>query len=765
MIYSYTGADPYGRQVPVPVVAGEGLGGDTMQIRYSINNPTRTNATPHLRKPLIYVEGYDVSGKYNILNLISNDQNNIGEWNELLNRTGYDFMHYLDDIAGYDLVFVNYNTLRSFVDNSKMLQHVIAWIKQDKTAGGYTTQNVIIGTSAGGVLARYTLARMTKTISSASTDTRLLITHDSPHQGASVPLAFQHFLYDLGNVKILGNKIKDNLEDLKNFYVLNTLPATAELLRARVVDENGTVLFNTFLNGPGSPYQQMITFPTTGNQPIYRFIATAQGSQCGVPVMSSNGLSLADYDGDFAFVRFKYLFIPTPGKTKYFLKTQLWALPSSGTQSQIEYFRYSRRFSYFGIGFGTKTLKEVSRSNPTGFTSWDAAPGSTQSINDRTGGALNTGLTKQKVPWYATPFLRIKAGLNLNITQDLFSFVNTTSALDAPPGTPLNMTYLYQSTGTSGTSSQKYIAQERFTSGSVAYYNQNHTDFTARNSRWIYNEMETITQPIDCNDYCDISTLQINGNSSFCITSGTYTVDNLSPNSTVTWSASPSGIVTITPNGNSVVLTKQSNGIITLSANILSSCGNVIITKQNIVIGAPVITNIAYSMNGGCNGTYQTWSLAATANIAVSSWLWTVDNPGSGGWYIYNPNSPTTFVDVSGGGGISVTATNSCGTSKSGVTIWSNCHYGAITASPNPTTDNVTVATAPTTNTAKTANSKPSMIYALKVIDENGTLRKQYKYAAGVTNVTISMSGLISGAYTIQAYDGAVWNSVKVIKQ
>lgn len=289
----YAGADLYAREVPVPVVPGEGLGGDTMQIRYSVNNPTRTNQTPHLRKPLIYVEGYDVSGKYNIMNLIrtGNSTEKPGEWVNLAQiQNGYDFMHYLDDIAGYDLVFVNYNTLRSFEDNSKMLQHVIEWVKADKIAGGYTEKNVVLGVSAGGVLARYTLARMTKNISPASTDTRLLITHDSPHQGANVPLAFQHFLYDLGNSKVLGKKLKEKKEDLKNFYVLNTMPATAQLLRARVIDDNGNVAINTFLNGPNSPYQQMINFSSNPNQPIYDFVATAQGSQCGIPVMSSHGL-------------------------------------------------------------------------------------------------------------------------------------------------------------------------------------------------------------------------------------------------------------------------------------------------------------------------------------------------------------------------------------------------------------------------------------------------------------------------------------------
>ena len=124
-------------------------------------------------------------------------------------------------------------------------------------------------------------------------------------------------------------------------------PATAQLLRARVTDENGTVAINTFLNGLNSPYQQMITFPPTGgNRPLYRFIATAQGSQCGVPVMPSNSLPLANYDGDFSIVKFRQLFLPTPYASKYSLKTQLTALPANGLQSQIENFKLTRRFSF-----------------------------------------------------------------------------------------------------------------------------------------------------------------------------------------------------------------------------------------------------------------------------------------------------------------------------------------------------------------------------------------------------------------------------------
>lgn len=57
------------------------------------------------------------------------------------------------------------------------------------------------------------------------------------------------------------------------------------------------------------------------------------------------------------------------------------------------------------------------------------------------------------------------------------------------------------------------------------------------------------------------------------------------------------------------------------------------------------------------------------------------------------------------------------------------------------------------------------MIYQLKVSDQFGSVKKQYKYSSGTSNTSISLKGFINGTYTIQAFDGISWSSVKVIKQ
>lgn len=179
-------------------------------------------------------------------------------------------------------------------------------------------------------------------------------------------------------------------------------------------------------------------------------------------------------------------------------------------------------------------------------------------------------------------------------------------------------------------------------------------------------------------------------------------------------------------------------------------------------MGVPV-TNISSSA-GACNNGYQTWSLSATSPSSVTSWQWTKDASATASWYIYNPSSPNTMVDVSGGGGgISLTTTNACGTGKNGVTIYVNCPH-AITATPNPTTGNVTIAVAEQKGVTS-ANEKKAMMYQIKVTDQFGAVKKLYKYSSGTSNSSISLHGLISGTYTIQAFDGTSWSSVKVIKQ
>lgn len=49
------------------------------------------------------------------------------------------------------------------------------------------------------------------------------------------------------------------------------------------------------------------------------------------------------------------------------------------------------------------------------------------------------------------------------------------------------------------------------------------------------------------------------------------------------------------------------------------------------------------------------------------------------------------------------------------------------------------------------------------IIDQIGNLKKQYNYGGGVTNTTINLSDLITGSYTIKAFNGTIWDTQQII--
>ncbi len=384
----YIDTDPYAVTININSLPGASTYNDfqdKLQIRYSLKNPTRTNSNPalrKLRKPIIYVEGYDVGGNSgislfgqivhgdlgnNLMDLIRNKVGNPdkGEWVNLANPpNNYDFMYDLDDNAGYDLVFVNYNTMRSVVDNALMLQQVINWVNTQKASINSPEKNVVVGVSMGGLVARYCLANMTKNVGFNSTDTKLLITHDSPHQGANVPLGFQYFLYHLAYTKILGKYVKDKNDDIRDFLKLNDNVSTQQLLKARVTRNstgNIVVSYNSFLNGPNNPYHQMVDL--TESQRPYKFVATSQGSQCGINVFDGSNITMASQDAPFTKAR--VLGVNMLGK-KYWLNTEIKSLPTMGVSTILNYKMVSR-ITYFGVGFGYHTVKDKMEENPANF--------------------------------------------------------------------------------------------------------------------------------------------------------------------------------------------------------------------------------------------------------------------------------------------------------------------------------------------------------------------------------------------------------------
>lgn len=258
----------------------------------------------------------------------------------------------------------------------------------------------------------------------------------------------------------------------------------------------------------------------------------------------------------------------------------------------------------------------------------------------------------------------------------------------------------------------------------------------------------------------------ITGDDIVCTTSNLYTITNLPLGATVQWQATPAGVVTInTPTSPQTTLTKNSNGIITLTATISNACGGQItVQKNNIRVGG--FSSSDYPISGpssACNNQTVYFSTNDLPGATNYQWTW------SSSW-TYVSGQGTRYLALRTGGttgsfAVTVRVANACdagGSPAVKIVQVNNCGF-SFTASPNPSTGSVTVST--NSRTLSETNTPPDRIYQLKVTDQNGNVKKQFSYSGGVTTATINLNNLIAGIYTIQAYNGSGWSSQQIVRQ
>jgi hypothetical protein len=186
----------------------------------------------------------------------------------------------------------------------------------------------------------------------------------------------------------------------------------------------------------------------------------------------------------------------------------------------------------------------------------------------------------------------------------------------------------------------------------------------------------------------------------------------------------------------------------------------------------PGLLSITTSLSGSCSNGYQTWLLTANPNMATATnWQWTVDNPSSGYYSIQSPNSQSTYVTVSGGGGVSVTYKDQCGETspKDGVTIYSQCRASAIAVYPNPANSQLTVANnnINTTDPPVEANSNLKALkeFSVELYDDKGKVLKSGKNTIGNQNIVLNTSNILNGLYFLHIIQGTDLIEKKIIIQ
>ena len=260
-----------------------------------------TNAPREIRRPLIVVEGFDAwhiltpedpRQNFSFQRFISRNVLERGV-NVTINYThnGTFYPTLSDALEGeqYDLIFIDFEDGADYIQrNAFLVENVIEWVNSRKQPlNGVMQQNVVMGFSMGGLVARYALRDMEQNV--IPHDTRLYVSFDSPHQGANVPLGFQAMVSHLNGTGIgfglpgiiinpTGLTFGRLVPQLgRAFQMLNT-PAARQMLRYQV-NGSGSLIFNDnstqteFIN----EYSGM-GYPQLGG---IRNVVIANGSECG----------------------------------------------------------------------------------------------------------------------------------------------------------------------------------------------------------------------------------------------------------------------------------------------------------------------------------------------------------------------------------------------------------------------------------------------------------------------------------------------------
>ncbi len=281
----------------------------------------------------------------------------------------------------------------------------------------------------------------------------------------------------------------------------------------------------------------------------------------------------------------------------------------------------------------------------------------------------------------------------------------------------------------------------------------------------------------------------VSGDNNFCTTSNNYTVTNLPIGATVQWQASPTGIVTVnSPNSSQTTLSKNGNGVITLTATLSNFCGaqQITLSKQNIRVGAPdaytltpTFTTEGYSnWLQDCN-VLRTYAFPGmySGNVDVSdpvatSYTWTfVSKYPSTAIVGISPNPDWQHVAVTvKPQGASViyrlTTANSCGSYSHDYTFVANgiCFESPsseppseLSIAPNPVTGSFTA-------TLKTEN-KAAAIKELIITNKFGAEVKHMKFNDNSKSQLVNIQSLPTDVYVVQVFDGERWLSEKITKQ
>jgi hypothetical protein len=606
---------------------------------------------------------------------------------------------------------------------------------------------------------------MTKNFPATPTETRLLLTHDSPHRGANVPLGAQYLIRMVGETQLFGTDVRDIFPQYDQAVSLLTEPATEQMLVYRSITAN-TMAVNTFLD---AAYRSMITFAVADPQPAYRFVATSNGSECAHPLFAP-GTNMLNINGDGFLFFFPIISYRIQAIAKFN------ALPNSGSTSEIARFKLNSKFKLFGLITISKDYY-----NNTAY-----APGTQLPVDGVPGGLNPLAGTDIEVPNLSL-FIPLPGILNLwgyvsvhsSGTPANFTFVPLGSALDVSPynGDVFTQQFVSGFNAQYPSTSATFIAQE--TAGSVT--NNTHIRFTARNSRWMYNEMENIVNNEACSNECNPNTnWSISGPELVC-TTGIYTVNGLPAGIVPTWSITGSATIAgIASNDLSATVTRIGSGSIDVVATIpaIANCIPQQAVTKLVKVGPPtdgtLVAQYSSGVNAGillkevnCMEPYLPGSFQANINwydYVGSNFSWSLVSKSAGSTASFqmgpgNQSATITLRPQNASATYKLTASNACGSYQN------NYRFNASTTDCPDIIEVVELQTTPNPTSSRIKlDLKGVEIVSIRIKDKFGNVVKMIKEAKRASRVEVDLSQLKTDIYIVEVFDGKTWFVNKVIK-
>lgn len=625
-----------------------------------------------ITNPFIVVEGFD-SGHITAPRKEGGDNNIDGFLKSVDNNPFYKTLleSKLDE---FDIIYVDWGIGTDYIqNNAELLKKAIRWVNANKSG---TNKNIVMGQSMGGLVARYALKDMED--KGENHDTKLYISHDSPHLGANTPLGIQYMMRNVSQT-FLKSPIIAGINYILSpiFYgvpisevlTIADTPASRQML-INYVDKNYNIdnsvhnAWQNVLKAKGYPQQT-------------RNVAISNGSECGTDQNMQNlvtmhhmskgwfvdliGAFIGGLTQDFG----QFILSVLPGKSRYYYDFE--ARPMTGLNENKELYKGSIIYKKDILWFipAQNTLLSGSNYQPQGILPIDKYGGGKYQF------------PKSSLPKFIGDYLTVSD----------FSFIPTPSALDAYSGNKILTENDYQKTY-SPVDDASIVPFSNFVIEKMGGNNR-HIYFSDRNGQFIINQLsldsniqnEKLTTAYLCG-----SKIKIGGEGVICGNDNMTYTTGFAPY--ISWSVlNGSDLIDVTSpfNQPQISFTPKAgaNGFVKLQALLIGNGASNTVTK-NIWIGKPNVYIEPDENNTNYAIFYvkssDLYATLADQGVTATDVIWKrLDNGATRTGFSYFANGPGYNWSFD----VEVKAKNICG---------EYITNGTITPPPPPSCDNYRIA-------------------------------------------------------------------------